>query len=101
MGDQTVLIEWCNLGYARGKCPSFPVDGGPDAVRFAVTGHLGGMVTLCCVREKGYLPFDRATLAYSIPECRFTAAHPDPMVQDQARAYLESYLCRNPRPKTA
>lgn len=95
-----MLVEWCNLGYARGRCASFPSDEGPDAVRFAVASHLGDVVTICCVREKGYLPFDRATLVYSIPGARFIAAHPDARVQDQAQAYMESYLCRTPQVKT-
>src|SRR5262249_55283381 len=31
--DDATLIRLCNLGYARGQCPRFPADGGPDAVR--------------------------------------------------------------------
>ena len=93
-------MELCNLGYARGRCPAFPAGDGPDAVRFAVTRHSGDVVTLCCAREKDYLPFDRTTLTYSAAERRFLDAHADPLVLDQARAYLESYLCRNALLKT-
>jgi hypothetical protein len=94
-------MELCNLGSARGRCRAFPGGDGPDGVRFSVASHREEVVTLCCVREKAYLPFDRATLVYSAAEGRFLAAHPDPLVEDQARAYVESYLCRSPRLKSA
>ena len=89
--------DCCNLGYARGRCPGFPADSQADAVRFSVVRHLSDVVTLCCAREKDHLPVDRTALVYSIPNSRFINAHPDPKIQDQARAYLESYLCRIPR----
>ncbi len=98
---ERALREWCNLGYARGRCPDFPADEGADAVRFAVTRHSGDQISLCSVREKDYLPFDRAELIYSVAEARFITAHRDRRVEEQARAYLKSYLCRNPQPKTA
>lgn len=91
--DRHVLLDCCNLGYAVSRCPRFPAQDGPDAVRFSIAGHRGNIVSLCCVLEKGYLPFARAGIEFDTGGGCSTP-YPDPNVQRQACAYLESYLLR-------
>ena len=91
--DRHALLECCNLGYARGKCGRFS-GAGPDAVRFAVTDHAAGVVSLCCIIEKEYLPFGRAALDWDIAERRFLSPPPDQGTGRQAWAYVASYLAR-------
>lgn len=45
-------IEWCNWGYARGRCPSFPLESPIDAVRFTESPD-GSMR---CILELDYGP---------------------------------------------
>ena len=92
--DPTTLRDCCNLGYARGKCARFPEAAGPDAVRFAVTAHIGDSVGIYWVREKGHEPFDHGALEFSVADQAFTSAAIDSNVEQQARAYLASYLRR-------
>ena len=96
--DRRRVLECCNMGYARGKCPRFPGNGGPDAVRFAVASHRDGFVRLSCVLEKDFLPFGRAALAWDLEGRRFTAPHADPRIDRQAWAYVSSYLLRKQFP---
>lgn len=90
------LLANCNLGYARAACNRVPADG-PDAVRWAVSRDDGATIGLCCIIERDYLPAARADLEYDAAAARFTTAHPDAVVAQQARAYVESYLTRKQR----
>jgi hypothetical protein len=91
--ERSTLLDCCNMGYARAACRLVPA-GGPDAVRFSVTRHKGAAVGLCCVVERDYLPFGGAALEFDTQALRFAVPHPDPNLDRQARAYLESYLLR-------
>ncbi len=95
--ELAVLREFCNLGYARGRCPRFPANGGPDAVRFGVTHDRGGRIGIWCVRERDHLPFDEERLEYSVEIQAFTSPPRDAALGCQAEAYLASYLRRTAR----
>jgi hypothetical protein len=95
--DPVTLRDCCNLGYARGKCGRFPDAFGPDAVRFAVTADTGSSVRIYWVREKGHEPFDHGPLEFSVEARTFLASGTDAAVEQQARAYLASYLRRKSR----
>lgn len=92
--DAALLSGPCNFGYARGKCPHFPDDGGPDAVRFCVARHQDGLVRLRYVLEKAWLPYEHGNLEYSIEGGAFFDPRPRELLARQARAYVESYLRR-------
>jgi hypothetical protein len=94
------LKDLCNLGYARGRCARFPVADGPDAVRFAVTHHAGGIVRIIWVREKDHHPLDHGPLEYAVADQKFTTSDADQTVRDQAHAYIASYLRRKARHRT-
>ena len=89
-----VLRDLCNLGYARGRCERFPQGDGPDAVRFAVAQHNGGVIRIQWVREKDHHPLDHGPLDYSMADRSFTGSHPNSAILRQAEAYLASYLRR-------
>ena len=91
------LKDYCNLGYARGRCARFPQGDGPDAVRFAVATERDGLIRIQWVRERDHHPFDHGPLEYSLANHTFTAADVDPAVAQQAHAYIESYLRRKTR----
>ncbi|HWQ57207.1 MAG TPA: hypothetical protein VN442_26210 [Bryobacteraceae bacterium] len=94
--EGTRLLKSCNLGYARGACGRFPLEG-PDAVRFSITRRTAAVVSVCCVVEREYLPFSRSTIVYDADGRRFVVPHPDPTIGQQALAYVETYLLRTQR----
>ncbi len=88
------LVDLCNLGYARGRCPRFPQDEGPDAIRFAVVKDADGVISISWVRERDHHPFDHGVLDCR-NDCLLTPAAPLPEVAiGQVQAYVASYLRR-------
>jgi hypothetical protein len=92
--EDAALLHLCNLGYAGGQCANFPAGDGPDAVRFAISGHSGGRVNISYAIERAHLPFENGLLEFLVDADRFSSGHADARVERQARAYLESYLDR-------
>ena len=82
----------CNMGYARGQCACFPNDPGPDVVRFSIAHVDSSGLRLCFVQERDHHPFAHGTLEYSFA-LGFAAA-PNPLLERQAMAYVESYRRR-------
>jgi hypothetical protein len=97
--DEHVLGECCNMGYARQKCSKFPEASGPDAVRFAVVRDADRMILVSFAVEKNHLPYAQGVLEYSRADQVFVAAHPNRLIEQQARAYLAGYL--HVRPQSA
>ena len=97
--DEHVLSDCCNMGYASGKCARFPEAPGPDAVRFAVVRDADRMIFLSFAVEKNHLPYAQGVLEYSRAEQSFVVSHPNRLIEQQARAYLASYL--RVKPQTA
>ncbi|MCL4402888.1 MAG: hypothetical protein M1436_09540 [Acidobacteria bacterium] len=91
------LKAFCNFGYARGRCAHVPSEPGPDAVRFAVRGQEDGLVRILWSREREHRPFDHGTLEYAVAEDDFTARPAGWIFEQQARAYIQSYLRRKAR----
>ncbi len=87
------------MGYAGGKCGRFHDAPGPDAVRFAVVRDADRMIFLSFAVEKNHLPYAQGVLEYSRAEQSFVVSHPNRLIEQQARAYLASYL--QVRPQTA
>lgn len=81
---EAIQRDLCNCGYARQRCSHFPVNGAADAVRFSVTGHQDGRVTLVYILEKDHAPMEHGPLDPA-REAR------EPLAS-QARAFVESYL---------
>jgi len=97
--DEATLRESCNLGYARARCPRFPKEAGPDALRFSVTGDQEGVLRIFHVSEQNHSPLEHGTLEYSEDAGKFLNGHPNQMLQKQAQAYVESYLRRKHQPE--
>ena len=97
--DDATLRHSCNLGYARGRCPRFPKEAGPDATRFSVTGDQDGLLTIFYVSEQGHTPLEHGTLEYSATMGRFLRGHSNRLLQKQAQAYVDSYLLRKRQPE--
>ncbi len=97
--DRETVRQYCNLGYARGKCPHFPKDAGPDAVRFTVAGDQDGALQLFYVLEKDHAPLEHGPLEYSLELGRFSVSHSNELLRRQAQAYVESYLRRKNDPQ--
>jgi hypothetical protein len=97
--DMDTVRHHCNLGYARGKCPRFPNDSGPDAVRFMVAGDQERVLKLQYVVEKDHAPLEHGPLEYSLEGGRFLVGHSSELLRRQAQAYVESYLRRKRDPQ--
>jgi len=89
--------ELCNCGYARGRCDRFPGDSAADAVRFSVTDETPTKVLLVYVIEKDHAPAGHGALEYLIEDARLDGPPISDILQQQARAFLESYLSRRVR----
>jgi hypothetical protein len=92
--EQTMLVPFCHLGYARGRCAHFPKsDSGADAVRFVVNRESNTEIKLYYVLERDHHPFSHGQLCYSLSLSRFNEGAEE-NVLCQAAAYVESYLRR-------
>jgi len=98
--EMAVLRQYCNQGYARGKCPQFPKEAGPDAVRFMVAGDQNDVLQLQYLVEKAHAPLEHGPLEYSVANSRFLVGHSNELLRRQAQAYAESYLRRKTDPQT-
>jgi hypothetical protein len=76
-GADSISLEHCNFGYARGACPNFPVDAAIDAVRFT---HYQGK--LIYVLERDCSPVEHGSAA---------SLDPQSIVGRQAAAFLSNY----------
>lgn len=93
--DDRAIVDHCNLGYARLKCPRFPQNGGPDAIRFSITKDDGSLVTISFAIERDHHPFAHGAMEYGRESGGFQAAtQPGTLVETQAAAYVRSYLRR-------
>ena len=84
----------CNLGYARGVCARFPEGDGPDAVRFTIIDHDSTHIRVDYVMERDHHPFAHGRLEYSPVAASFVTPPESPLLERQAKAYVESYLRR-------
>lgn len=96
------LQNYCNLGYARGRCSRFRGDG-PDAVRFVIVRHAHSRVFIGYVLERDHLPHAHGQLEYDAAAGSFPVSPADANLRRQAEAYVQAYLRRteNPRFKAA
>ena len=93
--DEAAIRPLCNLGYARGNCARFPASSEiPDAVRFTIARHEGGLVRLYYVIERDHHPFAHGPLEYSTTSSGFASLPGGEIFGRQAVAYVESYLRR-------
>jgi hypothetical protein len=97
--EDATLRECCNLGYAKRKCSRFPKDAPSDAIRFSVTGDEDGTLTVFFVVEQNHAPLEHGTLGYSSALGRFVEGHANQLLQQQAQAYVDSYLLRKHQPE--
>lgn len=84
--------ELCNCGYARGRCNRFPAGSRDDAVRFSVRIDMAGIVEVVYVFEKNHSPAEHGAFQYQIREARMIGLPSNLGLEQQARAFLESYL---------
>jgi hypothetical protein len=92
--EQAMLVPFCHLGYARGRCAHFPAtDAGADAVRFAVYRENATEIELNYVLERDHHPFSHGKLRYSL-NLGGVAESLGENVLRQAEAYVASYLRR-------
>jgi len=93
--DDATLRLVCALGYARARCPRFPMqDSTADAVRFVIRSDDGITLRLQYVLERDHHPLTHGPLEYSLSAGRFVP-HPDgEILNRQAEAYVQSYLSR-------
>jgi hypothetical protein len=97
--EEAVLRECCNLGYARDKCPRFPKEPGPDAIRFSVTGDQNGLLKIFYVSERNHEAVEHGTFEYSVEEGKLLTAEVNELLHRQVQAYVESYLRRKHQPE--
>lgn len=73
--------EFCNFGYARGRCDRFPASSAADAVRFSVIQE--NPLRLISILEKAHAPIEHSELNPADTES-------DGLLLRQARAFAQS-----------
>ena len=91
--DGQTIADRCNLGYARGRCPHFPLDDGPDAIRFSVSKHGAAVIRILYTLERDHRPLANGALEYSTQTGAFAGPRPE-AVERLAAAYVRSFLRR-------
>ena len=86
-------LALCNLGYARGECPRFPVEAA-DAVRFALSRDNQHSLQIYYVLERGHHPVEHGELTFLTNEQTLSPPASNPILHRQAAAYAASYLRR-------
>ncbi len=88
------LRDFCNTGYARGRCPHFPGDSATDAIRFSLAADHPESLELVYILESDYAPAAHGPITYDRAARDFTTAPDSPIVRAQARQFIDSYLNR-------
>ena len=91
--DEEMLVGFCNVGYARSRCPRFPAGDGADAVRFVISADDGERLVIQYATERGYLPHSCGTVEYTSADMRLSAPLAPPLDR-QILAFAGSYLRR-------
>jgi hypothetical protein len=90
--DAQTCFDCCNMGYARGRCSRFPLNDGPDAVRFCVSKDGPEAIRILYSIERDHHPFSNGALEFRTATGAFTAA-PEAL-SSLGAAYVRSYLRR-------
>jgi hypothetical protein len=83
--EETVR-EFCNYGYARGRCPHFPAQSEFDAVRFSSNTTEGHPLRIIYIREKDGAPVEHGEWRDNMDNAILSA---------QGRAFMECYHVRS------
>lgn len=88
---EAALIDCCNMGYARGRCPRF-VEAEADAARFEIREQSADSATVRWLAERDCLPVDAgvATLEREAGKWRCAAVKPLPL-RRQIEAFVEAF----------
>lgn len=92
--DEITLISCCNMGYARGCCPRFPADDGPDAARFTIAADGPETLRVYYVLERDHHPWSHGPLEFSRTGASLAGQAASEATLGLARAYVEGYLRR-------
>ena len=92
--EDAALRQCCNLGYARRSCARFPAGNAADAVRFAISSHVGDRLSIYYVVERDHHPVAHGALECSTATGEWSEAPAEETLRRQAQAYVESYLRR-------
>jgi hypothetical protein len=92
--DEVTLLSRCNMGYARGCCARFPLDEGPDAVRFTIAADSPESLRVYYVLERDHHPWSHGPLEFSRADASFESDPANDAMLGLARAYVRSYLRR-------
>jgi hypothetical protein len=92
--DDSTLLNFCNMGYARGCCNRFPSGDGADAARFTIAGDDEERIRLYYVLERDHHPFAHGPMEFSRMAHAFVGQAVSETVERLGRAYVESYLWR-------
>jgi hypothetical protein len=87
-----VLLECCNFGYAARQCRRFPVQAGPEAIRFCVREDSEDQIHIDYVMERAHLPHEHGGIVYDRRLSGWTGLETGSLLERQAQAYVESYL---------
>lgn len=90
--SRELTLEGCNLGYASKECNCFPAEAEADAVRFCVRSDTGSEIQIDYVFEHDHLPHSHGRIIYSRRLKCWRGIEGPGLLEQQARAYLDSYL---------
>jgi len=94
--DDSTLSNLCNMGYAQGRCARYQSTDAGDAVRFLIAQDRDDLIRIEYVVERDHHPHRQGTFEYQKMRGALAVIAGDPVLQQQALAYVASYLRRRP-----
>lgn len=85
-------FKFCNHGYAKGHCASFPESVSLSAVRFSVVSRTDSSFTVVVVEEEDHWPRSWSSFEFVIQDGRIVPAIEDNCRRAQVFQFCLSYL---------
>jgi hypothetical protein len=88
----------CNHGNSKGSCSLFPGSEVRSCLRYEVTAHAEGGVTILCIEEEAYTPLRWYPVQYVPNEDRLDPVPNEACIRAQALAFARSYVALTAKP---
>jgi hypothetical protein len=84
-------FRFCNHGYSRLECPSFPPSETRSALRYSVVRETMEALEILCIEERDHIPAWRAQVRFSLAAGDLAENDLPAAMQAQVLAFCRSY----------
>jgi len=89
--ERSILVDFCNFGYASSHCERFPAAANCDALRFSARNLGADNVEVTYVREKDWTPIESGKLIYARAAQTLTPVPADAALARQSLAFAARF----------